>query len=227
MKRYVLLLQFAALNIPAFDGASASTSMGPPDVRQLSPHGVGTQPLSASGASESGGSMLPSRLSVGIGLGMMPRVLFGQELYFHQLWSAALAGHWSCSFLPACETQLHFVHQQFLPLPEGSSAVAIKRAERRTGIELGLENQRWIPLGMALGAFQIVRDYQMSLSTVDLHQASGLNWQIQNLSPTIRAWTGIPEMAETVDLRFSLLHVMNQPKAMAHNIYSLELRFIY
>jgi hypothetical protein len=227
MKRYVRLVPVAALSIPVLDGAFASTGMGPSAVSIESPHGVGTQPPSAPADGESGGSLLPSRLSLGLGLGMMPRVLFGQELYFHQLWSAALVGHWRCGFLPACEAQLHFVHQQFLPLPEGSSAVAIKRAERRTGIEVGFENQSWIPLGMSLGAFQIVRDYQMSLSTIAVNQSSDLDWQDQSLSPAIRAWTGIPKMAELVDLRFSLLHIMGQPTTMAHNIYSLELRFIY
>jgi hypothetical protein len=174
-----------------------------------------------------GSSLFPSQLSFGMGLGLMPRVLFGQELYFHELWSVALSAHWHCHFFPSCRWLFDVYHQQFLPLPESALPVSVRRNENRTGIEVGAESRRWLPFGLSFGISEIAREYRTTLNEGVVIQSSDLAWRDTQMKPTLRVWTGISEMSDVIDMRFSLLHTFAENSDAAKDIYSMEMRFLY
>lgn len=168
---------------------------------------------------------LPSRYFASVGYGLIPREIFGQEIFFQESWFVSGALHWDCRFLKVCDLLLRGHYQGFLSLPENSTQISITPSESRVGVELGVESRASLPVGISLGYVSVLRKNRLELGTNVSNDSGSVQWSELVRSPSVRLWLGVPLLPQKLSLLVGTTHLYTNDTAAERNFYSSELRF--
>lgn len=213
MKRLFKGLLFFGLSLSAISDASQSDSL------------KATQNDQKSERLSFAVIFLPHRYFVSAGYGLIPREIFGQEVFFQESWFGSGAVHWDCRFLKACDLLLRGYYQGFLSLPENSTQISIKPSESRAGVEIGVESHALVPVGLSLGYVSATRKNQLELDANVSNDSGSVQWSEVARSPSVRLWFGVPLLPQKLSLLIGTTHVYTNDTAAERNFYSSELRF--
>lgn len=213
MKRLLKGLLFPVLSLSANSEGSQSDSVKATQNDQKSEH------LSFAAI------FLPHRYFASAGYGLIPREIFGQEIFFQESWFGSGAVHWDCRYLKACDLLLRGYYQGFLSMPEISNQIRIKQSESRTGVEIGVESYASVPVGLSLGYVSATRNNRLELDANVSNDSGSVQWTEVVRSPSVRIWVGVPLLPQKLSLLIGTTHLYNKDTAAERNFYSSELRF--
>lgn len=176
---------------------------------------------------ESSLEFLPHRYSAGLGYGLSPRPIFGQESVYREALQFNGALHWNCVLLEDCSLLLRTGVSTFLDLPSSETAIEMEQVENRLSIGLGLETTALVPFGLSVGAARVNRTYRYQIGAPVTSEAGQSQWTESALKPIIDLWLGVPLSPDRASLNFTLSRFFTVQSPEDYSVYGVELRLIY
>lgn len=171
--------------------------------------------------------LLPHSYSAGLGYGLSPRPLFGQESVYREAFQFNGTLHWNCVLLEDCSILLRTGVFTFLDLPSSETAIEMEQVENRLSIGLGFETTALVPFGLSVGAARVSRTYRYQLGAPVTNEAGQSQWTESAVKPLMDLWLGVPLSPDRVNLNFTLSRFFAVQSPEDYSVYGVELRLTY
>lgn len=177
---------------------------------------------------EDGGNyLIPSHTAVALGVGLRPRLLFGQETFYQENWSASAAAHWKCRVVENCELLSRVWYQRSLMMPEDNGELGLTRSDADLGIELGIESRALFLSGISLGLVSSERKYALNIASNIINNSGAKDFREVIRYPSARIWLGVSLWPESVDLILSLSRAFSEDPDTEKQSYASEVRISF
>ncbi len=170
---------------------------------------------------------IPSRTALAVGIGIRPRLLYGQESFYQENWSLSAAAHWQCLIVEKCELVGRIWYQISLRMPENNGALSVSRSEQDLGLDFGFESRSLFLSGIAFGLVNSERKYSLKVEESIANKSGSQGFSEALRWPTARVWLGVPLWSEKFDLLLSVNRVFSEEAELEKQTYATELRFSF
>ncbi|MEN9529480.1 MAG: hypothetical protein RI932_1353 [Pseudomonadota bacterium] len=181
-------------------------------------------PATAGNTMDSGNYLFPSHAAVALGVGLRPRLLFGQETFYQESWSASAAAHWKCRVVENCELLGRVWYQRSMMMPEDNGELGLTRSDADLGMELGIESRALFLSGISLGLVSSERKYMLNIASNIINNSGAKDFREVIRYPSARLWLGVSLWPESVDLILSLSRGFSEDPDAEKQSYASEIR---